>query len=99
MMKKKKRREAKKNVPSRYLAQTEGMHRTAVGAELKQQNKRTGKKKANCSVKEMIEELGNVKDFNPKDWKTAGNTRVAQQIPPITMRQVATSHVTLPLCI
>ena len=47
----------------------------------------------------MIEELGKVKDFNPKDWKTAGNPRVAQQIPPITMRQVATSRVTPPLCI
>ena len=34
-MKKKKWREAKKNVPSRYLAQTEGMHKTTAGAELK----------------------------------------------------------------
>ena len=34
-MKKKKQREEKKEVPSRYAAQTEGMHRTAAGAELK----------------------------------------------------------------
>ena len=57
------------------------------------------KKKANSSVTEMIEELGKVKDFNPKNWKTAGNPRVAQQMPPTTMHQVATSQVTLSLCI
>ena len=35
MMKKKKWKEAKKNVPSRYSGQTERMHKTVAGAELK----------------------------------------------------------------
>ena len=34
-MKKKKQTEEKKNVPSRYAAQMERMHKTAAGAELK----------------------------------------------------------------
>ena len=35
MMKKKKRIEAKENVPSKYSAQMEETHRTATGAKLK----------------------------------------------------------------
>ena len=65
----------------------------------RKKKKKKKRKKVNSSVTEIIEELGNMKDFNPKNWKTAGNPKVAQQMPPITRRQVATSHVTPPLCI
>ena len=67
--------------------------------EITAQVERKKRKKVNSSITEIIEELGKMKDFNPKNWKTAGNPKVAQQMPPITRRQVATSRVTPPLCI
>ena len=45
-MKKKKRRKEKKNIPSKYAAQTEKIHRMATGVELKWWHKRIGKEKA-----------------------------------------------------
>ena len=45
-MKKKKQREEKKNVPSKYAAQTEKIRRMAARAELEWWRKRTGRRKA-----------------------------------------------------
>ena len=80
-------------------AQNSRRSKVEIIAQADRKKKKKKRKKVNSSVTEIIEELGKMKNFNPKNWKTAGNPRVAQQMPPITRCQVATSRVMPPLCI
>ena len=57
-MKKKKRRREKNNVPSKYAAQTEKIHKTVTGAELEWWHKWTRKKRAKVQKQKWLKKWG-----------------------------------------
>ena len=71
-MKKRKQREEKKSVPSKYAVQSKNSNQNGVGM-VAQMNK---KKEGESLETKIIGQMGKVKDFNPKNWKTAGSPRV-----------------------
>ena len=57
-MKKKKQRGENKNVPSKYAAQTEKIHKTVTGAELEWWHKWTRKKRAKVQKQKWLKKWG-----------------------------------------